>query len=422
MRNKTYKYLAALCVGTMLFCSCSNDEELDSNIIVQENSNNEKGRFDDVPFKWDYTYSTDSDKNEKQIFIGDLAFVGNDESQEIGTRSAADRYGYSRPGGSTSRPSRPSTGGGDGYRKEDIFITNPIPVYLGGAYLEKEFGKSFKPEILYPRNPVDVIFNFTRPYFGEITKENGSIGCKRLLSEALDSKEYMQYLKGGAKESFEFNCSEYFSYSDIEKAISANAGLAKIFSTKIRNNTKSVNVKSRLLGQLISKNFTVSIDIPVNGFFKDKSKDTSAENPVYVYSITYGKVAFLSVESEYSFEEVKTAVEAGINYKIFSAGGSYSKHQQEIIAKSRITLFIIADDDPNGHTFYTMDNIKNSFNLSYSIYNPGYPIFCQGNYTKDNSAFYLKSDAGGRRRGSYSTPGEYRNRGDRSGRITRRRE
>lgn len=415
MRNKTYKYLAALCVGTMLFCSCSNDEELDSNIIVQENSNNEKGRFDDVPFKWDYTYSTDSDKNENQIFIGDLAFVGSSEGQEIGTRGAADRY--IKPGVATTRPSKPSTGGGDGYRKEDIFITNPIPVYLGAAYPEKEFGKSFKPEILYPRNPVDVIFNFTRPYFGEITKENGSIGYKRLLSEALDSKEYLQYLKGGAKESFEFNCSEYFSYSDIEKAISTNAGLAKIFSAKIKNNTKSVNIKSRLLGQLISKNFTVSIDIPVNGFFKDKSKDSSADNPVYVYSITYGKVAFLSVESEYSFEEVKAAVEAGINYKIFSAGGSYSKHQQEIIAKSRITLFIIADDDPSGHTFYTMDNIKNSFNLSYSVYNPGYPIFCQGNYTKDNSAFYLKSDSGGRRRGSSNTSGVYRNRGNNSDRV-----
>ena len=136
------------------------------------------------------------------------------------------------------------------------------------------------------------------------------------------------------------------------------------------------------------------MDVPVDGFFKDHAKDTVPENPVYVYSMTYGKVAFISVESEYSFEQVKTAVEAGIKYKIFSAGGGFSKSDLEILSKSRITLFIISDDDPNGHTFYTLDNIKNTFNLSYSLYNPGYPVFCQGNYTKDNSAFRMKTSSG----------------------------
>lgn len=51
------------------------------------------------------------------------------------------------------------------------------------------------------------------------------------------------------------------------------------------------------------------MEVPANGFFKDKSKDSSSENPVYVRSISYGKIALLAIESEYSFEEVKKAVE-----------------------------------------------------------------------------------------------------------------
>lgn len=395
MKNNHYIYVIALCLATSLLGACSNEDELDSVVVPQDNKEveNAKGRFDETPFTWDYAYSTDEVTDSNRIFIGDLMQAGLNE--EVATRSVTTNRrstGDGRAGGGR-RISSDRTGGGSGnnYRDEDIFISNPVPVYLGAAFPEKEFGKSFKPELLYPRNPIDVIFNFTRPFFGEVTKEHGSIGYKKLFTQALDSKEYDQFLKGGPKDAFEFMCTEYFSYSDIEKAISGSAGLASIFSTKIKNNTKSVNVKSRLFGQLISKNFTVSMDIPVDGFFKDRSKDTISENPVYVYSMTYGKVAFISVESEYSFEQVKTAVEASIKYKIFSAGGSYSKSDLEIISKSRITLFIISDDDPNGHTFYTLDNIKNSFNLSYSIYNPGYPVFCQGNYTKDNSAFRIKS-------------------------------
>lgn len=392
MKQKHYIYFVALCcLATGLLGACSNEDELDSIVVPQDNkTENMQGRFDETPFVWDYTYSTDEEVDNGQIFIGDLMQAGL--NGEVATRTTTNRRSY---GDRTHRGGDRRGGGSpdENYRDEDIFISNPIPVYLGAAFPEKEFGKSFKPEILYPRNPIDVIFNFTRPFFGEVTKEHGSIGYKKLFTQALDSKEYEQFLKGGAKESFEFSCTEYFSYSDIEKALSGSAGLAGIFSTKIKNNTKSVNVKSRLFGQLISKNFTVSMDIPVDGFFKDPAKDTVPENPVYVYSMTYGKVAFISVESEYSFEEVKTAVEAGIKFKIFSGGASYSKSDMEILSKSRITLFIISDDDPNGHTFYTLDNIKNSFNLSYSVYNPGYPVFCQGNYTKDNSAFRMKSSS-----------------------------
>lgn len=390
MKQKHYIYFVALfCLATSFLSACSNEDELDSIVVPQDNkTENRQGRFDEPPFVWDYTYSTDEEADSSQIFIGDLMQAGLNEA--VTTRNTIDRRHGDRRHERERRP-RPDHSTDKNYRDGDIFISNPIPVYLGAAFPEKEFGKSFKPEIIYPRNSIDVIFNFTRSFFGEVTKEHGSIGYKKLFIQALDSKEYEQFLKGGSKESFEFACTEYFSYSDIEKALSGNAGLAGIFSTKIKNNTKSVNVKSRLFGQLISKNFTASMDIPVDGFFKDRAKDTAPENPVYVYSMTYGKVAFMSVESEYSFEQVKTAVEAGIKFKIFSAGGGYSKSDMEILSKSRITLFIISDDDPNGHTFYTLDNITNAFSLSYSVYNPGYPVFCQGNYTKDNSAFHMKS-------------------------------
>lgn len=145
------------------------------------------------------------------------------------------------------------------------------------------------------------------------------------------------------------------------------------------------------MGQLISKNFTVTMEVPANGFFKDKSKDSSSENPVYVRSISYGKIALLAIESEYSFEEVKKAVEAGIKWKIFNAGGSFSAKDTEILQKSTITLYLISDDTKGeaNQFFNSLDDIQRAFKINYSESNFGLPIFCKGFYTKDNSIFKI---------------------------------
>ena len=134
------------------------------------------------------------------------------------------------------------------------------------------------------------------------------------------------------------------------------------------------------------------MDLPVNGFFKDRSFDNSPLNPVFVRSISYGKIALLAIESEYSFEEVKKAIEAGIKFNIFSTGGSYTSKDVEILQKSTITIYVISDNsDGNVSNFFSsLDEIKNAFTISYTEYNPGLPIMCKGYYTKDFSIFNIK--------------------------------
>lgn len=277
-------------------------------------------------------------------------------------------------------------------------LATPPYIYIGAVFPESEFGKNFSKELLYPRNPIDISTSFPDSYIGEITKETGGLGYKKFLKDVLKSSEYKKFTQNGGRESLDFQCTEYFSYTDIEKAFSSNAGLAKIFSAKVQSNSRKTNIKSRLLGQLISRNFTVTMEVPANGFFKDKSKDTSAENPVYVRSISYGKIALLAIESEYSFEEVKKAVEAGVKWKIFSAGGNFSSKDTEILQKSTITLYLISDDTSGeaNQFFNSLDDIKNAFKINYSESNFGLPIFCKGYYTKDNSLFTITTSSSSR--------------------------
>lgn len=421
MNSKIFIYSSILLFGIGLFSSCSQDDNdlsissdlnIPSDVSTRSISHPTEGRFDDAPFQWDYFFSTDSLRDRSdELIVYPVKVQDSDTIPTALTRSSLNNNrrsiwdrGYSR---SSTRP---------GYNPDtsttNILISDPSIVYVGAAFSESEFGKDFSKEILYPRNPIDISTSFPDPYLGEITKETGSFGYKKFMKEVVRSAEYKTFLQKGGRESLDFQCTEYFSYSDIEKAFSSNAGLAKIFSAKVQTNSKKTNITSRLLGQLVSRNFTVTMDVPANGFFKDKSKDTSSENPVYVRSISYGKIALLSIESEYSFEEVKKAVEAGVKWKIFSAGGSYSSKDTEILQKSTITLYLISDDT-NGNVnqfFNSLDDIKNAFQINYTDANYGLPIFCKGYYTKDNSIFTLTTgrspsrDSGNRDSGRPTTP------------------
>ncbi len=391
-------YSSILLAGLTLLSSCSEDENICVPLTEPSHQSitrsiTEEGRFDNTDFQWDYFYSTDSLRDASEgvtvypVKIKEDTLVATRATTT--NRRSTGRTNYRNNGGSSSRRSGTSTS------TSNILISDPNIIYVGAAFPESEFGKNFSKELVYPRNPIDISTSFPDSYIGEITKETGGLGYKKFLKEVLKSAEYKNFIQNGGRESLDFQCTEYFSYSDIEKAFSSNAGLAKIFSAKVQSNSRKTNIKSRLLGQLISRNFTITMEVPANGFFKDKSKDTSPENPVYVRSISYGKIALLSIESEESFEEVKKAVEAGIKWKIFSAGGSFSAKETEILQKSTITLYLISDDTQGeaNQFFDSLDDIKNAFKIKYSDSNFGLPIFCKGYYTKDNSIFTLTTDS-----------------------------
>lgn len=419
MKNLKNIYFVALLLGVISLSSCSvENEQLTPYTNTTESTLFPATRSSNSSFLWDYSLSLSSEGTSENDDLGMTIYpVKVQEEQQGYTRSITTNrksYGSIREPGSGNNRRRPGSGNGGRTRPStgstsNILISEPNFIYVGAAFPESEFGKNFSKEIISPRNPIELSTSFPDSYIGEITKETGGLGYKRFLKEVMRSTEYKNFIEKGGRESLDFQCSEFFSYSDIEKAFSANAGLAKVFSARVQSSSKKTNIKSRLIGQLISRNFTVAMELPANGLFKDKEKNTSIENPVFVRSISYGKIALLAIESEYSFEEVKKSVEAGIKWKILSAGASYSSKDIEILQKSTITLYVISDDT-NGETdqfFTSLEDIKNAFKLSYSEYNFGLPILCKGYYTKDHSLFTIGTSSpndgrssGGSRRSS----------------------
>lgn len=254
MNLKLSRLTLVLFLGLPYFTSCSNDD-LTTLVSEEENlpvsrSTSEKGRFDSEPFQWDYFISTNPEKKSSDEFVVYPVKIQEDATpltrsntnrRRGETGSSSRRPGGTRPGG--TRPSYT-----DSTTTSNILISDPNIIYVGAAFPESEFGKNFSKELLYPRNPIDISTSFADSYIGEITKETGSLGYKKFLKEVLKSSEYKNFIQNRGRESLDFQCTEFFSYSDISKAFSSNAGLANIFSAKVQSNSHKTNIKSRLLG------------------------------------------------------------------------------------------------------------------------------------------------------------------------------
>lgn len=338
---KKKKYLYLLLFGFIL-ASCQKEE-----------GNNSDGRFDAIPFKWDYVFnSTDDD----YLFIGDQ-FLS----------------------------------------VENRLAITPPNLYVGAVYGEKDFGSSFSPEITDARNPIDVIFNFTKPFTGTINKEHGSVGYHTLFSEALNSKPYKEYM-ANRHSPYEIKLTEIYTNKDILKAFPNNIALSELLYEEAEKDFKKKGKRSRMIGELCSKSFTVYMDFPVNGFFKEK-ENLPERNPVYIHSLTYGKTACFVVESDYPYGETEEAILSKLSRY------NMTDKTKDIINSLDIILFTASDNSQTAKVFKTVQDLEDFIDSPFSEDSYGYPVYCQGNYTKDNTAFYLNSSKRSDN-GSHRTTGE----------------
>lgn len=104
------------------------------------------------------------------------------------------------------------------------------------------------------------------------------------------------------------------------------------------------------------------------------------ENPVYIRSVTYGKTAYFVIESQYSYKEVEEAVKSKLSLGNAAKG-------TEILKNSTITLFVVSDNRQTANVYTSFQNLDKFLETPFNEHLYGYPIYCQGVYTKDNTIF-----------------------------------
>ena len=116
-------------------------------------------------------------------------------------------------------------------------------------------------------------------------------------------------------------------------------------------------------------------------------------SPVYISSITYGRMGVITMESNYGYNEVRLAVKAAFDAKIVNGNISISNEYKKIIDESNIKIYMVGGDGSGiaesveGFAAFKKYIIDGGY---YSPEVPGVPIAFTASYLMDNSPVYTK--------------------------------
>jgi len=195
-------------------------------------------------------------------------------------------------------------------------------------------------------------------------------------------------------------------YSEIEEVHSENQlnmalgiraswGLG-IASLRSSFDWSKQDVRSRYVVRYTQAYYTVDLDAPSSpsDLFPPtieladvQSRMDERRPPVYVSSVTYGRLVLFTFESQYSSEEMSAALDfayaGGVDVR-----GDVSVTYKDMISQSKITAFILGGDA--GTAVQTIDSYDALINFiktggNYSRQSPGAPIAYKLSYLRDNS-------------------------------------
>ena len=217
---------------------------------------------------------------------------------------------------------------------------------------------------------------------------------------------------GQAPLNISYTIEEVHSSQQMALAIGANFNMRGPTRVAINGsfNFNKSSVKSRFMVKFIQKYYTIDIDIPAypSLFFENPATvqtESWGISPMYVSSVTYGRMILVTVESEQSSQSIRAALNASFRNKITKMGGGVSvdTSHKKTLSTSSMKAYIVGGSGNKGGAVTnvtTIEGVMNLINSEIAYYDEngqktsgatslnisaGAPIAYKLRYLKDNS-------------------------------------
>ncbi len=204
-----------------------------------------------------------------------------------------------------------------------------------------------------------------------------------------------QNLTGATPARVSFSIETVHDSGQLDLAIGASIGSGGN-QIKAQFDFSDSRMRSRVLVRFVQVYYTVDIDLPERPsalFARDAdltaiARGLGAVAPLYVSTISYGRMAFFSFESEADGETLKAAVSASCRGAVADGGASVSLADKTILSNARINATIIGG---NGATAVNavrgFDGLKLHLLAggNYDKNSPGAPVMYKLRYLSDNT-------------------------------------
>lgn len=280
------------------------------------------------------------------------------------------------------------------YENDEISVSSSLGRYIyPGSLLQGGSIETMKYTPISNRvEPITVSFSFPADYvIAEIPVPTLS-SVRQAVRKALKDNG----MAGKQIASIKYEISQYSHYNEVKLSFNSNVDVAGILNITTDVASQKVRATSALLAKYEQINFTVDMDLPLDGNLllnNNELANIGKYSPTYVSSVAYGRSAVISIESETRFDSLRWAVNVVLNLKPVGGSINVDSRAKSILEKSKITLYKVAENtDGIGATVKGLDGFLsfiaegNQFDSDH----PGVPIKFTSSYLVDNSPFYTR--------------------------------
>ncbi|MGV0923449.1 thiol-activated cytolysin family protein [Empedobacter tilapiae] len=240
-------------------------------------------------------------------------------------------------------------------------------------------------------NPVRVSLSIPATnYEAGFTMEQPSLSSLRTLVN-----EYLKTANFSQNGQLSYSIEQFSSYDELKVAFGSNVDTRKLFNKQSTTENQYGHMIAKRTGfyvKFYQTSFTLDMDIPNGSLVKDRNFDDGGVEPVYVSSISYGRMGVLAIETDEYSEEASKIINTTFS-KLFKSGNStFSKEELKLINSADFKLLLLGG---NANTAVQTFKGYEAFvqHISQGIFtkeSPGVPIFCSYSYLNDNSPVKTK--------------------------------
>ncbi|MDX2414629.1 MAG: thiol-activated cytolysin family protein, partial [Bacteroidales bacterium] len=194
----------------------------------------------------------------------------------------------------------------------------------------------------------------------------------------------------------EFSYQQVFSKSQMNMFVGADIsrGAGSLSTQFDWNQTSS---KTRIMAKYKQIYYSIDLDVPqspLDFFSPSITKNELAEAmgpgsmPLYVAGVSYGMMAIMCIESEYSYEEMKLAIDASYEKRDLDVDLGFGYTAKEVMQNSSIKIIVYGGSTAGVSDLETgIEGFNNVIDASteYSKDSPGVPLVYKFRHLVDNT-------------------------------------
>lgn len=276
-----------------------------------------------------------------------------------------------------------------GSNKSSEFVVTSPNIYVGAIYE----GNSINDLTLHPikAHVEPIIVSYYLPsFFCDTIVKPSQKTMQHSIRKAVASPEF----SGNQSVSFEYDYKRFEYYNELKLAFGANVNITDLFSIE----NQRIKHKSGLMARIIQKNFSVVMDYPDTPTIFANQADFEkykAISPVYVSSISYGRLGIVMIESDYSYNELKKAFKATLKLRGKGTTATLDSESLKVLENAQVKLFI--SDGKSKDVAKIVDGFYEFRNFiiegaTFTQDAPGVPIYFTANVAATDEVFFSTSE------------------------------